>query len=128
MMLPLPQMPADTARPRTIDGRLHYGYSSHMKRASITEVKNGLSALIDRVRHGDAIVIEDRGVPVARLEPIAAPGPGGTEGRAARLVRQGVLRPAAGSTPKRVLATAPPAPTGPSQPSRLLIDERRSGR
>ena len=99
-----------------------------MKKASITQVKNGLSALIDRVRHGDAIVIEDRGVPVARLEPIAAPGPGGSEGRAARLVRQGVLRPAAGATPKRVLATPPPSPTGPVAPSRRLIDERRSGR
>jgi len=120
--------PLDASRQTTIDAHRQYGYSSHMKRASITEVKNGLSALIDRVRHGDAIVIEDRGVPVARLEPIAAKGLGGSEGRAARLVRQGVLRPAAGSTPKRVLATAPPAPTGPSKPSRLLIDERRSGR
>jgi prevent-host-death family protein len=122
------RMPAAALRQASIDARPVNGYYSHMKRASITEAKNGLSALIDRVRHGDAIVIEDRGVPVARLEPIAAPGSGGAQGRAARLVRQGVLRPAAGSMPKLVLATAPPAPTGPSKPSRLLIDERRSGR
>ena len=122
------RVPEGAASVTTIDARRVNGYSSHMKRASITEAKNGLSALIDRVRHGDAIVIEDRGVPVARLEPIAAPGSGASEGRAARLVRQGVLRPAAGSLPKRVLATAPPAPTGPSKPSRLLIDGRRSGR
>jgi len=121
-------MPEDAASLTKIDARYVNGYYSHMKRASITEVKNGLSALIDRVRHGDAIVIEDRGVPVARLEPIAATGPGGSEGRAARLVRQGVLRPAAVSTTKRVLATAPPVPTGPSKPSRLLINERRSSR
>jgi prevent-host-death family protein len=99
-----------------------------MKRASITEAKNGLSALIDRVRHGDAIVIEDRGVPVARLEPIAAPGPGGSEGRAARLVRQGVVRQASGAAPVRLLKVAPPSPAGPSTPSRVLIEERRSGR
>ncbi len=99
-----------------------------MKKASITETKNGLSALIDRVRHGDAIVIEDRGVPVARLEPVAAPGRDASEGRVARLVRQGVLRPAVAPPPRRVLAADPPAPTGRTSLSRVLIDERRGGR
>jgi prevent-host-death family protein len=104
------------------------GYSSHVKRASITEAKNRLSALIDCVRHGDAIVIEDRGVPVARLEPVNLPGGKAAEGRAARLIRQGVLKQAAAAAPRRVLATDPPAPNGPSVLSRTLIDERRSGR
>jgi prevent-host-death family protein len=99
-----------------------------MKRASITEAKNGLSALIDRVRHGDAIVIEDRGVPVARLEPVAAPGRNAAHGRVARLVRQGVLRPAVQPPPRRVLATDPPAPRGRAALSQVLLDERRSGR
>jgi prevent-host-death family protein len=99
-----------------------------MKKASITEVKNGLSALIDRVRHGDAIVIEDRGVPVARLEPIAAPGRNAADGRAARLVRQGILRPASSPPPKRLLASPPPAPAPGARASRALIEERRSGR
>lgn len=40
-----------------------------MKTATITEAKNGLSALIDRVRAGESILILDRGRPVARLEP-----------------------------------------------------------
>jgi prevent-host-death family protein len=99
-----------------------------MKRASITEAKNGLSALIDRVRHGDAIVIEDRGVPVARLEPIAAPGRGAAEGRAARLVRQGVLRPAAAPAPRRLLGEKPPVPKKGATLSQAILDERRSGR
>src|SRR5678809_661438 len=43
------------------------GYSSHMKTATLTEAKNQLSALIDLVRHGETIVITDRGRPVARL-------------------------------------------------------------
>jgi prevent-host-death family protein len=65
-----------------------------MKRANISEAKNALSALLDRVRQGATIVIEDRGVPVARLEPVAA----GTdpEGRLAlqmrRLLRRGAHR------------------------------------
>jgi hypothetical protein len=32
-----------------------------MKKATITEAKNQLSALIDQVRHGETIVITDRG-------------------------------------------------------------------
>ena len=47
-------------------------YFSQMKRASITEAKNGLSALIDGLRHGAGVLIVDRGRPVARLEPVAA--------------------------------------------------------
>lgn len=99
-----------------------------MKRASITEAKNGLSALVDQVRHGKTIVIEDRGVPVARLEPVVTPGGHGAEGRLARLVRQGVVRPAATAAPRRVLATDPPATAGLVSLSAALIDERRSGR
>ena len=40
-----------------------------MKTATITQTKNGLSALLDRVQHGETIVITDRSRPVARLEP-----------------------------------------------------------
>jgi prevent-host-death family protein len=98
-----------------------------MKRASITEAKNGLSALIERARHGESIVIEDRGVPVARLESVARPGPGGVEGRAARLVRQGILRPPQTSTPKSVLMTPPPTPIGATL-SDAVLAERRDGR
>ena len=50
-----------------------------MKTATITQTKNGLSALLDRVRHGETIVITDRSRPVARLEPVATAehaGPG----------------------------------------------------
>ena len=98
-----------------------------MKRTSITDAKNGLSALIERVRHGESIIIEDRGVPVARLESVAAPGRD-VEGRAARLQRQGVLRPALTPAPKRLLTTPPPAPAGGATLSHAVIVERRDGR
>lgn len=98
-----------------------------MKRTSITDAKNGLSALIERVRHGESIIIEDRGVPVARLESVAAPGRD-VEGRAARLQRQGVLRPALTSAPKRLLTTPPPTPGGGATLSHAVIVERRDGR
>lgn len=99
-----------------------------MKRTSITDAKNGLSALIERVRHGESIIIEDRGVPVARLESVAAPRRGEVEGRAARLQRQGVLRPPLSSTPKRLLTTPPPTPRGGPTLSDAVIAERRDGR
>ena len=42
-----------------------------MKKASITEAKNNLSALIDSVKGGSPVLIVDRGRPVARLERCA---------------------------------------------------------
>lgn len=99
-----------------------------MKRTSITDAKNGLSALIARVRHGESFIIEDRGLPVARLEPVATAGRTDVEGRAARLERQGVLRPARTPVPKRILTTAPPTARGSATLSDAVIAERRDGR
>jgi prevent-host-death family protein len=98
-----------------------------MKRTSITAAKNGLSALIERVRHGESIIIEDRGVPVARLESIPVPGRSEAAGRAARLQRLGLLRPPLSSPPRRVLTTAPPKPRGGATLSDAVIAERRDG-
>jgi hypothetical protein len=39
-----------------------------MKKASITEAKNRLSAIIDGLKRGAPVLIVDRGRPVARLE------------------------------------------------------------
>ena len=72
------------------------GYNSLVKRASISEAKNQLSALIDRVRQGQSIVIEDRGVPVARLEALSGAAP---EGRLARLEREGIISRPVGPLP-----------------------------
>jgi prevent-host-death family protein len=97
-----------------------------MKTATITEVKNGLSALIDRVRAGETIVVTDRGIPVARIEP-AVPDSDAT-GRVLRLERAGVIRLGHQAAPITLLR--PPAPKlreGASGVSALL-DERRSAR
>lgn len=47
-------------------------YYSYMKIATISETKNRLSSLIDRVRHGESVIIVDRNRPVARPEPVVA--------------------------------------------------------
>ena len=103
------------------------GYNSPMKRASITDAKNGLSALLDRVRHGETVVIEDRGIPVAQLTPVAARSTSADAGRLARLERQGIVRPPASPGAANLAATPPPRARRPVTLSQLAIAERREG-
>ena len=63
-----------------------------MRQYSVSYAKNNLSALLQAVRAGQSILITDRGVPVARLEPVAASTRGG--GALESLVRSGVVGPA----------------------------------
>ena len=97
-----------------------------MKKASITEAKNNLSALIDGVKGGSSVLIVDRGRPVARLEPVGALGT--DESRLGRLVRDGVVRPARSGFPKALLAAKPPRPRAGASGVRALLEERRTGR
>ncbi len=97
-----------------------------MKTATITEVKNGLSAIIDRVRAGESVLITDRGLAVARLEPVtASPDP---TGRLDRLERAGTIRVRTADPPLARLKR--PAPALPPSVSAVeaVIQERRSGR
>ena len=96
-----------------------------MKRATITEAKNGLSALLDQVRAGETILILDRGVPVARIEPISA-SPDQT-GRIERLVRAGVLRPGVGAPPLDLARRPGPRPKNGASIVQAVLDERESG-
>ena len=56
----------------------------------IRELKNSLSAYIDRVRAGEEVIVTDRGRPVARLSSLDAAGD-----RLHELVAEGVVRPPA---------------------------------
>ena len=71
-----------------------------MIRASITEAKNNLSKLIKKVRHGQSILILDRNVPVARLEPLEPGSPDSDEAKIAQLEREGLLKRGTGKLPK----------------------------
>ena len=98
-----------------------------MKRATLTDTKNNLSALVDQVQHGETILILDRGRPVARLESVLREGDD-PEGRLARLERQGLLRRASGPLPQEILSANPPAPSQSASALGALLDERREGR
>ena len=93
----------------------------------MSEAKNNLSALIHSVQEGSPVLIVDRGVPVARLEPVQNLD-ALDDDRLARLVRQGVVRPARGAAAKDVVASKPPAARKGASGVRTLLDERREGR
>jgi prevent-host-death family protein len=97
-----------------------------MTTASVSEAKNQLSALLKLVQAGQSVVITDRGVPVARLEPVRL-GPG-VPARMIALAQQGLVRlpsrepDASWLDLPRVQVTEGPAP------SAMLIEDRREGR
>jgi antitoxin (DNA-binding transcriptional repressor) of toxin-antitoxin stability system len=101
-----------------------------MKTASVTESKNELSRLLRSVRAGKSILIMDRDVPVARLEPVA----GGTlpdEPRLAALERQGLLRrnrQTGGVIARLKQLPAPKVKTGASAVAVLLAEREEAGR
>jgi prevent-host-death family protein len=92
-----------------------------MKMATITEVKNGLSAYIDRVKAGERVLVTDRGVPVAVIEPVSALRDPNVQLLA--LERQGLLRRGRGPMPRDLISTPGPAlPEGSSLVDAVLAD------
>lgn len=95
-----------------------------MRRATITQAKNGLSALIDQVKAGESILITDRGVPVARLEPATTISD--DEGRLTRLERAGVITRGTGDF-TAFLARVPVETVDGRGIVDLVLEERESG-
>jgi len=98
-----------------------------MRVATITEAKNGLSALIDHVRGGESVLIVDRGIPVARLES-AVSSDLDADGRIARLERAGAVRAARTPPPTELLSRMPPSARRGASGVNALLEERRAGR
>ncbi len=57
-----------------------------MQTVNIAELKNNLSAYLEKVRMGEEVIVKDRNRPIARLLPLAV------KDVEAELVAQGVLR------------------------------------
>ena len=96
-----------------------------MKKASITEAKNRLSALIAGVKEGSSVLIVDRGRPVARLEPVIGGGEPDEDGRLSRLIRDGIVRPRRAPLPPALFVDAPPRRKKGGSVVAALIEERR---
>ncbi|MGQ0776811.1 MAG: type II toxin-antitoxin system Phd/YefM family antitoxin [Pseudonocardiales bacterium] len=98
-----------------------------MRVATITEAKNGLSALIDHVRGGESVLIVDRGIPVARLES-AVSSDLDADGKIARLERAGAVRAARRAPPTELLSRMPPSARRGTSVVNALLEERRAAR
>jgi prevent-host-death family protein len=99
-----------------------------MRRASITEAKNSLSALIDGLKSGSPVLIVDRGRPVARLEPITTGLEAEGDGRLLRLVRDGIVRPRRAAPSPALFSQSPPRAKAGASAVKALLEERREGR
>ena len=99
-----------------------------MKKSSISETKNRLSELLERVRRGETILITDRDRPVARLEPVGSGLAAEVEGRLGRLERAGMLRLGRGELVERIFAEPAPRPKKGASAVAALLEERNNGR
>jgi antitoxin (DNA-binding transcriptional repressor) of toxin-antitoxin stability system len=99
-----------------------------MKKASVTEAKNNLSALIDGLKGGSPVLILDRGRPVARLEPVTTDLEAEHDGRLSRLVRNGIVRPRRAAPPRTLFSQQPPRAKPGASAVKALLEERREGR
>ena len=123
-----PQLRSCTRRPTpAFDKGIDSGYYGIVKIATISQAKNQFSALIDRVRQGETILILDRDRPVARIEPVVSEGGTDPEGRLSRLERAGVLRRARGALVAKILKEAPPGPKKGGDILKVLLEERETG-
>lgn len=98
-----------------------------MKRsASVAEFKARLSEFLRQVKGGSELLITERGVPIARVTPLADEERKST--RRLRLTRAGHIRPGRGPVPK--ILQSPPAgqPVGASVLEALLAERGESER
>lgn len=96
-----------------------------MLTATISQLKNGLSAYLKRVRGGERVVVLDRQEPIAVLEPIDARER--PEGRLARLEELGLVRRSFSGKPLAAL-DATERPRSRRSVLEALLQERRDTR
>jgi antitoxin (DNA-binding transcriptional repressor) of toxin-antitoxin stability system len=95
-----------------------------MEKATISELKNQLSAYLKKVRAGDTVLIYDRDQPIARLERVE--GLARPDEHLIQMERAGLIRRAKAPVPIQLLRG--PAPRPKRSVVQALIDERREGR
>jgi prevent-host-death family protein len=99
-----------------------------MEIASISQTKNRLSALIDKVRHGETVLIMDRDRPVARLEPVTPANHADPKGRLLQLERNGVIRRMPVKPAGVIIDQRPPKPVAGGSLLKALLADREEGR
>ena len=81
-----------------------------MIRATISEVKNGLSAYLRRVKSGESVLVMDRRTPVARIVPVGHEAEGRQEmdavdsdAKLTRLVQADIVTRRGSGSPRDIL-------------------------
>lgn len=104
-----------------------YGYYSYMEKATVSKLKDNLSAYLRKVRAGHTVVIYDRDVPIACIERIESTERG--RDRLALLRAQGITKPAGprlfGKHLRQVLSKGLPMS---ARLEEALREDRNSGR
>lgn len=98
-----------------------------MEKATISQLKNSLSAYLDKVRAGETVLVLDRAKPIARIERVDA-GDAMDAGvaRLVRLERAGLVRRAAGTLSAKDVGGK--APKAKKSVVAALLEERRESR
>jgi prevent-host-death family protein len=96
-----------------------------MTTAAVSELKARLSEYLKRVKTGEAVLITDRGNPVARLLPVSHVGAG--RERIANMEKQGLVKLGSGRLPRGFWKIPKPKDTDGSV-LRALLEERERGR
>jgi antitoxin (DNA-binding transcriptional repressor) of toxin-antitoxin stability system len=94
-----------------------------MKRASISELKNQLSAYLQRVRAGQTVIVYDRDRPIARIDRVAVED---DDDRIAQLQRAGIITPP--SEPLSLDLVRTPLPRAAHSVVEALLEDRTEGR
>jgi prevent-host-death family protein len=97
-----------------------------MKTVGVAQLKANLSRYLERVRHGQEVVVTERGVPVAKIVPLVAAER--APSRREQLARTGLLQLGTG----RARASLLKPPKGPVKLGagvlKALLEERAEGR
>lgn len=97
-----------------------------MKTAGVAELKARLSGFLDQVKAGTEILVTERGMPIARIVPLAPRDD--EDARALRLARKGLLRLGRGRLSRELLTPPKGDPKTGASVLAALIEERRQGR
>ena len=82
-----------------------------MIRATISEVKDGMSAYLRRVKAGESVLVMERRTPIARIVPVGIDSQGGREGdRVDAEAKVGLHQPEAVERPAEPAAVGFPVP------------------
>ena len=98
-----------------------------MRRASVSEAKHELSALLREVRGGEAVLITHRGRPVARIEPCHVDGADAQQAMAEIVLRGVAVPPRAPLDVEGFLGAPVARLTEGLRASEIIVAERGAG-